>query len=495
MRPYLRATALIASLTLAANLLGFVREILFARAFGAAGVADVFVSAFSIAAVCFLIFSAGSLQGAFMPRYQRALVQNASAQAYGLWRKTLHGLTLLLLAIAMALWLGADFWVALVLPGFDAERQALTAQMLHWLAPMVVMAGLGSLLQSVLHAHQRFFLPALIPVLNNIVLIVFLLLVVPTAGIVGLAQGTLLGAAVALVLVPQVRAVLPRCEPEYSPGALRELVGAMLPLVFLLVADQVSALIQKALVSDLAPGSIAVLNYAARLEGLPIGIFAAAVAAVFFPALVEALSRGSAEEARSRFALGLGLVCFCMIPAMIFLLCESRLIVRVLFERGAFDAEATSRAAAALVYYAIGLLPQSFIVLLNRIYFAAGDTRTPMHIGVLSALLHVGVCWVLVETMGYLGIALGTSVYALIYAVLLSMRLKGVLQTTPDLWWKSVWRALVAGTLMAMLYQAWDFPESISGLLLALSSGTVLYCLAAWILRDPVFKWRRPGIT
>lgn len=495
MSSFISSIGIISALTLATNLLGFGREVLFARAFGVGHEADAYVTAFSITAVCFLVFSAGSLQGAFMPRYQQAIVCGEPALARGLWHSTLRVLCTVLVLIVAALVLGAELWVAWVVPGFDEAAREHTAEVLRWLAPMVLLFGLGSLLQSVAHAHQRFVLPALVPLLNNVVIIASLLLLVPSLGLIGLSQGTALGALLWLILLPDVLRRLPVAPARLRPGELRGLGSAMLPLVVLLAADQFSALVQKTLVSDLETGSIAVLNYAARLEGLPVGIFAAAIAAVFFPALVEALARGNRTATQERFELGLTAVCFFAVPATLLLTMEPQLVVRVLLERGAFGQEASVRAAEALRWYALGLLPQSLIVFINRFYFAAGDTRTPMRIGVAAAALHVLFCWALVEQVGYLGIAIGTTVYALVYAALLLAGLGRQLTEPARVLGRASWRALAAGAVMAAVFWFGAFPESLLGLLSALTAGGMIYLLAAYLLGDPILRVRRAATT
>jgi len=488
LKAYLKATGLIAGMTLATNLLGFVREILFAREVGTSGEADAYVTAFSIAALCFLVFSAGSLQGAFMPKYQDQLIQGEAGQARGLWRMTLIALVVVLTAVALLINGAAEVWVGLVAPGFSTEQQSLTATLLRWLAPMIVLVGVGSLLQSVLHAHQRFMLPAIIPFLNNVVIIGFLLVAVPAYGILGLAQGTLLAAGLWLLLFPTMRRLVPTVPPKVRPKALRDLVHTMLPLMLLLIADQLSGLVQKALVSGQEPGSIAVLNYAARLEGLPVGIFAVAVATVCFPALVEAISNGDQRESAKRFGLGLSAIFFCTVPATVFLVLEPHLVVRVLLERGAFGPEATARAADALFWYALGMVPQSLIVFVNRIYFAAGDTRTPMKIGVLSAVMHVAFSWVLVDRFGYLGIAIGTTLYALVYATLLLAPLHSLFAVPTRLVWSCAWRPLLAGAVMATSYLVWDIEENLRGFLAALGIGGIVYLTIAYVLAVPILR-------
>jgi putative peptidoglycan lipid II flippase len=480
------SAGVISALTLATNFLGFAREVLFARAFGAGREADAFVTAFSIVATSFLVFSAGSLQGAFMPRYQGAVVRGDAALARGLWRLSILVLSIVLSIVVVTIMLAAERLVALVVPGFDEAAKRLTAEILQWLAPMVFLVGLGALLQSVMHANQRFFLPALVPFFNNLVLIGALVLAVPAFGLVAFGYGTVLGAAVWLTLLPGVLAQLPRGPARLDLREFRGLLSAMLPLVVLLVADQLSGLAQKTFVSDLEAGSIAVLNYAARLEGLPVGVFAAAIAAVFFPALVESLAKRDAEAIGTRFKLGLAATSFFAVPATVFLVMESQLVVRVLFERGAFGPEASVKAADALRWYAVGLLPQSLIVYLNRVFFANRDTTTPMVIGVSTAALHVLICWRLVGEVGYLGIAMGTSLYALVYFFLLLFRLRGLIERPIGSLLAVAWRGAVAALPMAMLLWTVPFPVSITGLLVALATGVAVFLVFAFLLRDPV---------
>lgn len=490
-RHLILSAGIISALTLSTNVLGFFRELLFARAFGVGQEADAYVTAFSIVATCFLVFSAGSLQGAFMPRYQQAIVKAIPSRARGLWLYSLIGLCLILAVIVVTITLGAESVVAWVVPGFSELARSLTAQVLRWLAPMVFLFSLGALMQSVMHANQRFLLPALVPALNNLVLIASLLLLVPSFGLIAFGYGSVLGAALWLTLLPGVLTQLPKAPAKFEPRELRALLLSMLPLVILLLADQLSGLVQKTLVSDLETGSIAVLNYAARLEGLPVGIFASAIAAAFFPALVDALARRDPKAVAERFSLGLAGTCFFAVPAMLFLMVESKQVVKVLLERGAFGPEASLRAAQALSWYALGLLPQSLIVFLNRVYFANGDTRTPMAIGVFTAAIHVLFCWLLVNQVGYLGIAMGTSLYAFMYCMLLLARLGSVIDAPLRHMWAALWRAAVAGFVMVLVLMFFDFTESISGFLLALAAGSSAYLAVALLLRDPVLAaWR-----
>lgn len=487
------SAGILSLLVLATNGLGFVRELLFARAFGAGREADAYITAFSIVAVCFLVFSAGSLQGAFMPRYQQSIIRGDKAKARSLWRSTATALWVVLLAIALATFLKADLWVALTVPGFDSSMRQMTADVLRVLSPMIVLFGVGALLQSVLHAHYRFIAAALIPVCNNAVLIATLILFVPYMGLVAYGAGTLIGASLWLVLFPFVYRELPRNVPSrFDASELRALASVMAPLLVLLVVDQLAGLIQKSLVSDLQTGSIAVLNYAARLEGLPVGIFASAITTAIFPALVAAMSVQDERATSDRFHLGLAAIAFFSVPATLLMVFEPLLIAKALLERGAFMAEDSLRVAEALRWYALGLLPQSLIVFLNRVYFAAGDTRTPMLVGVLSAVIHVLLCWLLVKSLGYIGIAIGTTIYALLYSALLLWRLERVMLAPLAALARALWRPMIAGTALAALLLAVQFPGTPTSLALALVMGGGVYVTVGLLLKDPILAMLVP---
>ena len=423
-----------------------------------------------------------------MPRYQQAIVRDQHSLAFGLWRFALSGVCIVTVGIGVAVYLGADKIVSWVVPGFDDDSRAYAAQILKLLAPMILFCSLGALYQSILHAHRNFAFPALIPVGNNLILIFVLIVLVPSYGLVALGYGSVVGAALWLLLLPSVLRQLPSAQGALDMADLRDLLKALVPLIVLLGVDQVAGLVQKTLVSDLEVGSIAVLNYAARLEGLPVGVFAGALSAVMFPALVEVVARDDRQALKERFGFGIAAIAFFLIPSTAFLIAESELVVRVLLERGSFAAEATARTARALELYSIGLLSQGLIVFLNRFYFALGNTRTPMIIGVITAALHVIFCWGAVNAIGYLGIAIGTTFYAIAYFVILIVGLRPAIPNPIRLLAISIWRPVVGSCVICWIMYAYDFPHSLIGLGALMVTCMAVYMMIAILLKDPVIE-------
>lgn len=483
----LRAIGTIAVLTLLTNILGFGREVLVARAYGASDTADAFVTAYAIVAACFLIFTASTVQSTFMPRYQNYQKRGQHLAAL-LFQNTFLYLFLITAAISGVLILFAPQWVSLVVPGFAPDKAAMTAQLLIWLAPILVFMATGVLLQAVSHAKSGFFAPAFIPFLNNVIIIASLLVLVPWIGVAGLALGYLGGAIAWWGLFFVLRADI--FATRFKLIERSEMVGMLLitlPLIWLLAADQVSALIQKTLVSDLATGSIATLNYAARLSGLPLGVFGAAIATVFFPQLSQARLNDDPRAFANSFRDGLAATVLVMLPISVVFIWGAEVIVKTVFERGAFDSEASVRTTAALVYYAMGLIPQAFIVYLNRVFFSAQNTKTPMKIGLISVVIHLIANVFLVNQMGYVGIALGTTIYGVVYCLLLLANLhKAKLENSREALF-SLWKIIVAAVLASIWM--WAFPPT--GLIdfLVKSTGALLaYGALLFVLKEPLLR-------
>jgi putative peptidoglycan lipid II flippase len=421
-----KSIALVAGLTLFTSLLGFVREMFFARSFGTSMQADAFITAFSIVSTGFLIFTAGTLQSAFMPRYQSLLSLDGGFRATSLLRTTLFRLFIILLLLTAATIIFSSQIVNFIAPGFDPARKALTSTLVKIMAPAIVLMGSGNILQCILHAHQRFISPAIVPSLNNLIIILFLAIAAMKFGITGLGVAILIGSGLWWVfLLPFAWKYFASKDPVKPVGNdFKVIMLNFLPLLLLLVSDQICALVQKGLVSGLGVGYISALNYASRLSGLPIGIFSMAVVTVFFPALVNAMSSGNKQLIKEQCLSGISVITLFLLPITFFMFFNAKSLVSLAFQRGSFDQHSVAITASALSWYVLGLIPQSLLVFLNRIYYSVERMKTPMAIGVFSAAMFIVICVLLVHKVGYLGIAIGTSLYALIYALLLLLFIK-----------------------------------------------------------------------
>lgn len=482
--PALRAAALVAALTLLTNAFGFVREIMIATTLGASREADILVSAFAIVSAVFLMFSVSTLQAAFMPVYQ-ALMLRSHALARGFFRQVHLWLALLLAAVSVLLALSIPAWVDSVLPGFDAESRQAVVRAARWLSPMVVFVGLGSLLQSVSHAHGRFLGPALVPLGSNLAMIACIAVLGETLRVDAMLVGYLLGSLLWLFLYfGAMRAT--RGPGQAADGAMAEALRAFVPLVVLLGADQVSAVVQKTLVSGMAEGTIAAISYAAKLEGFPVGIFALAIATGYFPSLSSALARGDTRAFAHDLRESVGALVLLTMPVCLLMVFEAKTIVAALLQRGAFDARATDMTAPALAWYSLGLVPQALIVLLTRLYFAARANERLLIIGLGAVAFHIVALFVSVDLIGYLGVAAGTTAYAIVFCLAMLLSLPAQLAGSAATVVRALrWQLAVAMIVEVALLLAIDFQDSLFGAAAATALGAAGFFGTLLLLRDP----------
>lgn len=201
---------------------------------------------------------------------------------------------------------------------------------------------------------------------------------------------------------------------------MRDFIAFISPMILLIFIDQLSALVQKTIVSYTGTGHISALNYAYKVVGIPVGLFGMGIVTVIFPTLSLLISQKDSDELiREKIKNGLSYLIYLLIPITFFFVVFSHPIIRLFFERGHFTHEATLKTAAAFTYYSIGMLGQALIVYFHRLFYAYGDSKIPLKIGIITAMLHVLLCFLLVEILDYVGIAVATTVYAYIYFLIL----------------------------------------------------------------------------
>ena len=290
-----------------------------------------------------------------------------------------------------------------------------------------------------LNSLRYFFVPALSPAMFNIGAIVAAFAFVPLMPplglhpVAGLAFGTLLGGVLqAAVQWPALRREGFRfrfaLEPR-DPG-LREVLVLMGPGTIGLAAVQINQFVNTVLATGQGTGAVSWLNYAFRLMYLPIGLFGVSIATAALPAISAMSARGDRDGMRQMVSSGLRMMLMLNVPATVGLVALAEPIVSLIYERGQFTAADTPATAAALMFYAPGLLGYSAVKIVSPTFYAMRDSRTPVTISAISVAVNVGLNLALVRVIGYRGLALGTALSALFNAGmllwLLHRRLEGL---------------------------------------------------------------------
>jgi putative peptidoglycan lipid II flippase len=414
------STLLVMGATLGAAILGFAREVVNARTYGTHWQMDSFLAAATIPTILFGMFN-GALVSALIPVFSEYLAHGRREEAYRLGSTVFNVLLIALSLFALLGYVVAPYYVPLIAHGFPEPQLQVTIHMTRWLLPGVVTTSLAGVFSAMLNAQHRFSSSALQGVTINVVTIAVVLLLDAKLGIFALVLGTVLGlTAQLLVQLPSVlRAGMyyPVIDAQH-PG-LKKIWLMLGPIVIGSAAGQIALFFDRFFASSLSPGYMAGMNYATKLVGFPLQIFAAAIAAVIFPLLASQFAISNRVGIRRSVVMGLRMVNFITIPSVCGLIVLAGPIVSTLFERGNFQATATQLCAGLLPYAAVGLVATAANVLLTRCCFACKETRLTVAASLVTVFLNVMLSLLWLPSLGARGLLLANSVSQTVQAILL----------------------------------------------------------------------------
>jgi putative peptidoglycan lipid II flippase len=436
-----RSAASAGAATMTSRILGLVRDQVLASMFGAGNAMDAFNVAFRIPNVVRDLFAEGAMTAAFVPVF---IQQLASGERTAAWRLGNNAINALLVVTGILVVGGIAFARPLV-TAFAADYAAvpgkleLTVLLTRIMLPFLTLVAIAAVFMGMLNSLHRFFVPALAPAMFNVATIICALLLVPlmprfgVPPITAIAIGALVGGFGQLLIQwPLLRREGFAYRPflDWKQDALRRVLLLMGPGTIGLAATQINVFVNTVLATHEGTGAVSWLNYAFRLMYLPTGLFGVSIATATVPAVSRQAAQHNDVAVRSTLADGLSLMLVLNVPATVGLIALSHPIVRVIFERRAFLPSDTLATAAALQYYAVGLLGYSIVRIAAPTFYALGDSRTPVQISVVAVLVNAALNVVLAELFGYRGLALGTSIAALFNAAgllwLLRRRLDGL---------------------------------------------------------------------
>ncbi len=425
-RQVVRAMGSIGVATLLSRVLGFVRDMVVALAFGAGPVTDAFFVAFRIPNMLRRLLAEGALSTAVVPVFTDYHVNRPRAEFLRMVRAVFAS-ALLVLTLVSALGVATAPWIVrAVAPGFTAEpwQADLAILLTRVMFPYLLVVGLSALAMGALNADGRFFASALGPALQNLVMILGVLVLAPRLSppILGLAIAVVVGGLGQLaVQAPSLRAAGLMVAPsgELRHPALGRVVRLLLPAVFGLAAVQVSVFVNTLLASLLPAGSISYLYYADRVMEFPLGIFGIALASAALPTMSRQAAAGDHRGLAATLNFALRLSCFIAIPSTVGLVMLRMPITRLLFQHGQFTAADTLATAQALLWYAAGLTAFSGARIAAQAFYAIAEPGTAVRMGVLSVAANIVVAVALMRPMGHSALALASSAGAAVNLVTL----------------------------------------------------------------------------
>jgi putative peptidoglycan lipid II flippase len=430
-----RSAGVIGIATMTSRVLGLIRDQVLAYFFGAGDAMDAFRIAFRIPAVLRDLFAEGALSAALVPTLTRALVTGDKHTAWRVASDMMGVLLMMSGAIAVAGILLAAPLVNLYAAGFRVVpgKIELTIRLTRLMFPFLTMIAVAAVLMAMLNALHRFFMPALSPAMFNVATIACAVIVVPMAPrlgiepILAIAAGTLLGGlGQAALQWPALRREGFRYTPvlDLQDPWLREIGRLMVPGVVGLAAVQINLFVNSWLAAGLGTGAVSWLDYAFRLVYMPIGLFGISIATASLPTISARAATRDDAGIREAVSRGLRLMLMLNLPATVGLVVLASPIVALIFEHGRFTPADTAATAVALACYAPGLVGYSAVKLISPAFYAMGSSRVPVVATAASVAVNVGLNLVLVQWLGHRGLALGTSIAALLNAGMLVWMLR-----------------------------------------------------------------------
>ena len=497
-----RSAGIIAGSFVISRVLGLVREIVLARQFGTSEAFSAYVSAFRIPDLLFLVVMAGAFGSAFIPVFSGLLGDGEDEAAWKLASVVLNISGVLVILCAALAWVLAPELVRYVVaPEASTSAQRITVDCMRVLLLSPVFLGFGIAAKGILEGQDLFTLPALAPIAYNTATILGAIILGPRVGVYGVAIGVVVGAIGFLLLeIPGLVRSGMRYSISFDPRTpgVSEVGRLLAPRLIGQAAFQLNFVAVTNLAWRTGDQSVSALNYSWQLLMLPHGVLALSVSTVILPTLSRLWQAGDTAAFRATLGSALRPLLFLSLPAAVILFAFRVPIVQTLFQTGAFSAESTSLVAAPLAFLAAGLVSYALVEALTRAFYAMHDTRTPVIAGIGIVVLNIVIGLVLLERMGYLGLALAlslsTTVEAIVLIVVLGRRIGTVSAKTREWLLKVIAAsgvlALVSAVLADPLTEA-TLPgngpslQQIAVFLFALSVVGLVYLGCAWILRIP----------
>lgn len=452
----LRALATVSGMTLLSRILGFVRDFVIARAFGAGIMTDAFFVAFRLPNLLRRMFAEGAFSQAFVPILAEYKNRQGEDAARTLVDRTATLLALVVAVVALLGVIAAPLIIYVSAPGFsaDTEKFALTVGLTRITFPYILFMALVALAGGILNTWSRFAIPAFTPVLLNLSFIGMALFAAPwfDPPVLALAWAVFLGGVLQLTL--QLRplkkiGMLPRFDLNLQDPGVRRILKLMMPALLGVSVSQISLLINTIFASFLQSGSVSWLYYADRLMEFPAGLLGVALGTILLPGLARLHADERPEEFSSLLDWGLRLTLLLTLPAALALMLLAVPLIATLFNYGAFAAADVLATREALVAYSVGLAGLILVKVLAPAFYAQQDIKTPVKIALITLAATQAMNLAFIVPFGHAGLALSIGLASCLNAALLyrGLRRRGVYRPQPG-WSGFIIRLLVALAVM-----------------------------------------------
>lgn len=482
--------------TLGSKLLGFLREILIAAKFGSGVETDTFFVALAATSLLSSLLNT-SINTTMIPVLSEVEAKEGKQGKNNHTNNILHIIIFISLGIIISGVLLAPLLIGITAPGFKGEQFEFGVRLIRIGLPVMVFSGIAGVFRGYLQSELMFMESAASKFPFNFVYIFFLVFLSGLYGIKGLMVTSVLAVgSQILIQIPGLKKARYKYRYEFNirDKYIKKILVLISPVLLSVSVNDLNKIVDRALASNLVAGSISALNYSNRLKTFILEVFISAITTVIFPMLSQDANEQSMESMKKVMGYGINVILIITIPATVGLVVLSKPIVRIAFERGAFDTVATSMTSGALVFYALGLVGMAMRTLLDRVYYSLQDTKTPLINGAIAVGFNIVLNLILIRFMAHRGLALATSIATIIATVLLYYGLVkrlGSLSTKKYI--KCALKSLIASLAMGVVaYTVYhgihrvtngSFIMDLASLLVAIGLAVIVYSLLIYIFR------------
>ena len=505
-RQIARAAGIVMAAYVISTLVGILRGMVVSHAFGTSPELDAYNAANRVTELLFNLTAGGALGSAFIPMFTGMLARKDKESAWKLASGVFNTILVILVSVSALMWVFAPQIVEHILFALapvNAAQIGLTVKLLRIMLPTVIVFGISGLVMGTLNAHQVFLLPALAPAMYSLGLIAGTLFLPESWGVERLAIGAVIGSIGHLGLqIPGLLRLPGRFFDRlvgFKDLAVRQVLKLMLPRILGAGVVQLNFVANTIIGLSLGEGSASALTWAFTLMLMPQAAIAQSAGIASLPTLSAQVELGQFDQFRKTLAGILRVMLLLALPATVGLIALRVPLIRVLYERGSFDATSTQMVAWALLWYAVGLTGHSLVEVLSRAFYAMHDTRTPVTVGVIAMtgniLLSFAFSWIFGQ-IGWLrlgGLALAnsfaTTVECLALLIILRKRLKSIegrqiLRTGLSV--------VAASSVMGLALFAWmagyGQRNQLIVLVVGFGLGLLVYALILWLLKVPELR-------
>ncbi len=433
-----QAAVFLSVVTLLSKFVGFARDAIVAHNWGATGLTDAFLIGMMVPSVLLGIVSTG-LSTIIVPWYiahrkeDPARARELVNQVTFVWGIAFLAASLLVVAFAPQL-------VHLFAPSFTDFRYDVAVKVTRLLVPMGFFNVMTGLVTGLSQAEGQFLIPLLSNVFGNVLMVGCLIFFASPLGIQSYSLGqtvmSVIGFAPVLWFLVRRRGFFRHFDMRHVDWrAIGSFATLLVPLVISGGGGSLNTVVDRWFASHLSQGSVSALDYSNRLWNLPLALAATPIVTAVFPWFSSMAVDGTLLATfEDRVRKTVGLMIYIMTPCIAGLVILAQPIVRLLFERGAFDSSATSLTAACVQMYCLGLIGQALFPVFHRVFYSFKDTRTPLIVGVVMIAINAVTDWLFGRWFGAAGIALSTTaavtVGAIMDALLIRRFFRGEVRTT-----------------------------------------------------------------